>query len=105
MPDFARVAAVQMVSTPDVEQNFAAARRLIAQAAGQGATLVLLPEYWPVMGMHESDKVALAEQPETGPIQSFMSGAAREHGIWLIGGTLPMAAPEPDKVMNTVLVY
>jgi predicted amidohydrolase len=100
-----RVAAVQMVSTPQVEQNFSAARRLIGQAVDQGAQLVLLPEYWPIMGMRESDKLAHAEQPDAGPIQGFMSDVAREHRIWLIGGTLPMAAAEADKVLNTMMVY
>src|SRR4051812_10379786 len=105
MQDPVKIAAVQMVSTPLPEQNIATARRLIGQAAQQGAQLVLLPEYWPLMGMQESDKVAYAEQLDSGPIQAFMSGIAREHRIWLIGGTLPMIAPEPDKVLNTVLVY
>jgi deaminated glutathione amidase len=100
-----KVAAVQMVSTPIVEENMATARRLIADAAAQGAKLVLLPEYWPVMGMQETDKVALAERADAGPVQRFMAEAAREHGIWLIGGTLPLIAPEPGKVMNTTLVY
>jgi len=101
----ARVAAIQMVSTPSVEENIAAARRLIGQAAQQGAGLVLLPEYWPTMGMHERDKIALAEQDGVGTIQSFMSGIVREHGLWLIGGTLPMAAAQPDRVLNTTMVY
>jgi deaminated glutathione amidase len=100
-----KVAAVQMVSTPIVEENMATARRLIADAAAQGAKLVLLPEYWPVMGMLDTDKVELAERADAGPIQRFMADAAREHGIWLIGGTLPLIAPEPGKVMNTTLVY
>jgi predicted amidohydrolase len=100
-----KVAAVQMVSTPVVDENFASARRLIAEAAKQGARLVLLPEYWPIMGMKESDKIAHAEQLDAGPIQKFMADIAREHGIWLIGGTLPMVAPEADKVLNTMMVY
>lgn len=100
-----RIAAVQMVSTPQVEQNFESARRRIGEAAQQGAKLVLLPEYWPVMGMKESDKVQHAERLDDGPIQRFMSDIAREHGIWLIGGTLPMVAPEQDKVLNTTMVY
>ncbi|HEY8101698.1 MAG TPA: carbon-nitrogen hydrolase family protein [Burkholderiaceae bacterium] len=100
-----RIAAVQMVSTPDVEQNMASTQRLIAKAAQQGAQLVLLPEYWPIMGMHEADKVEHAEQLDRGPIQAFMSDSARAHKIWLIGGTLPMVAPEANKVLNTVMVY
>jgi nitrilase len=100
-----KVAAVQMVSTPVVAQNIAAARRLVADAVGQGAQLVLLPEYWPIMGMQDADKVAHAEGLGTGPIQECMAEMAREHGIWLIGGTLPMVAPEAGKVLNTVMVY
>lgn len=100
-----KVAAVQMVSTPVVEENFTTARRLIADAAGQGAQLVVLPEYWPIMGMHDSDKVKLAEAYDGGPIQQFMSEIARQYGIWLIGGTLPLVAQEPGKVMNATLVY
>lgn len=105
MDEKVRVAAVQMVSTPHVEENFAAARRMISQAAQRGAQLVLLPEYWPVMGMRESDKVVHAEQLDAGPIQRFMADVAREHRIWLIGGTLPMVSPEADKVLNTTMVY
>ncbi|MNR79974.1 2-oxoglutaramate amidase [compost metagenome] len=100
-----RVAAIQMVSTPSVEENIATAKRLIAEAAGQGAQLVLLPEYWAAMGMQETDKLGYAEQLDTGPIQTFMANAAREHQIWLIGGTLPMAATVADKVLNTMMVY
>jgi nitrilase len=103
--DIVKIAAVQMVSTPVVEENLAIARRLIGQAVAQGAQLVLLPEYWPVMGMNETDKVGHAEQFDAGPIQRFMAQIAREHRIWLIGGTLPMVAPEPGKVLNTTMVY
>ncbi len=100
-----KVAAVQMVSTPEPQENFATMRRLVAQAAGEGAQLVLLPEYWPIMGMHERDKVAHAEDPESpGPIQQWMAQQAKEHQLWLIGGTLPLASG-PDKVLNTTLVF
>lgn len=105
MTEPVKVAAVQMVSTPVVEENFAVARRLIADAAQQGAQLVLLPEYWPIMGMKESDKLAHAEEFDAGPIQAFMSEMAREHRLWLIGGTLPMVAPDAGKVLNTMMVY
>ena len=99
------VAAVQMISTPSVGENLATARRLVAQAAGDGATLVVLPEYWAIMGLHENDKLAHAEQPGSGIIQDGMAQMAREHGIWLIGGTLPLASLEAGKVLNTTLVY
>ena len=98
------VAAVQMISSPSVEDNLATARRLVAQAAG-GAQLVVLPEYWAIMGQQETDKLAHAEQPGSGPIQDGMAQMARQHGIWLIGGTLPLISGEEGKVLNTTLVY
>jgi nitrilase len=100
-----RIAAIQMISTPDVGENLATARRLVSRAAQDGASLVLLPEYWPIFGMHENDKLAVAEQPGAGPIQDAMASMARELGIWLIGGTMPLVADEPGKVLNTLLAY
>ncbi|HXA46339.1 MAG TPA: carbon-nitrogen hydrolase family protein [Burkholderiaceae bacterium] len=100
-----KIAAVQLISTPVPEENFAVVRRLVAQAAKDGAQLVLLPEYWPIMGMHEADKVAHAETLDSGPIQALMASMAQEHRIWLIGGTLPLIAPQAGKVLNTMLVY
>jgi predicted amidohydrolase len=99
------VAAVQMVSTPVVADNLASAARLIAAAAGRGASLVTLPEYWPIMGMADTDKVVQAERPGAGTIQDFLAAQAREHGIWLIGGTLPLISDDAGKVLNTTLVY
>ncbi len=99
------VAAVQMISSPNVAENIATARRLVRDAAAGGAQLVTLPEYWPIMGLSDTDKVAHAEQPGAGPIQDFMAEAAREHGIWLIGGTLPLVSHDAAKVMNTTLVF
>ncbi|WP_063548171.1 carbon-nitrogen hydrolase family protein [Burkholderia territorii] len=100
-----RVAALQMVSTPDVARNLAEAGRLIAEAAGEGAQLVLLPEYFCFMGHRDTDKLALAEPYRDGPIQRFLAEAAQRHGVWVIGGTLPLKAPEPDRVLNTTLVF
>lgn len=100
-----KVAAIQMVSTPQPETNLLSAQHNIAQAAQQGAELVLLPEYWSIMGMQDSDKVAHAEQFNDGLIQKFMADIAQKYQIWLIGGTLPIVAPESGKVFNTTLVF
>ncbi len=99
------VAAVQMVSGPDVDENLKAAAQLVAQAAAQGAQLVLLPEYFCIMGQSDHDKVAVREPDGDGPIQQFLADTAREHGIWLIGGTVPLECPDPHKVYNSALVY
>jgi len=100
-----KVAAIQMVSTPDLAQNSEVADRLVAEAAQKGAQLVLLPEYWPLMAVHERDKLAQAEAPGTGLIQEAMAGIASRHAIWLFGGTLPLASAEAGKVRNTLMVY
>ena len=104
-----RVAALQMVSTPERERNLHDAERLIAQASEQGAQLVLLPEYFCFMGHKDSDKLAVRETYGDGPIQRFLADSARRHGVWVIGGTLPLAvtAPAPDatRVLNSTLVF
>ncbi len=100
-----RVAAVQMVSTPRLADNLSSAARLIAEAVAQGAQLVSLPEYFPLMGLNERDKVMQRESDGEGPIQQFLATTAREQGIWLAGGSMPLVANVPDKVRNTSLVY
>jgi deaminated glutathione amidase len=100
-----KIAALQTVSTPDVDRNLEAAARLIAQAAAEGAQLVALPEYFCLMGQRDSDKLAHAETPGDGPIQSFLSRQARQHGLWLIGGTLPLRADAADRARNACCVF
>ncbi|MDR5832922.1 carbon-nitrogen hydrolase family protein [Caballeronia sp. LZ034LL] len=100
-----QVAALQMVSTPDRERNLAAAGQLIAEAVRRGAQLVLLPEYFCFMGFKDTDKLAIREQPGSGPIQQFLADSAREHRVWIIGGTLPLQSPEAERVLNTTLVF
>ncbi len=99
-----KVAAIQMASGPNIEGNLSEARRLVAKAAEQGAKLVVLPEFFAIMGMNEQDKVKVREQAGQGPIQQFMSETARKHKIWLMG-SLPLAANAPDKVRNSLLVF
>jgi nitrilase len=100
-----RVAAVQMVSKPEVAANLHDAEGLIGEAVSHGARLVALPEYFCLMGRRDSDKVAVRETDGQGPIQEFLAAQARQHGIWLIGGTVPMLAPQADRVLNTTLVF
>ena len=100
-----KVAAVQTVSTPKVEENLAVAGELIAQAAGQGAKLVALPEYFCIFGMRERDKVAAREKDGAGPVQDFLSASAKRHGVWLVGGSVPLESSDPGKVRNSCLVY
>ena len=100
-----KIAAIQMASGPSVAANLSEAERLIEVAANQGSKLVVLPEYFAIMGMKETDKVAVREQEGKGPIQNFLSKMAKEYGIWLIGGSVPMVSNFPNKVRNSCLVY
>jgi nitrilase len=104
-PDNARIAAVQMISTPRVDDNLRSAAHLVAEAVAQGAQLVALPEYFPIMGMNDGDKVKVREPDGRGPIQDFLAETAEKHGIWLIGGSIPLMAGNPDKVLNASVAY
>ncbi len=100
-----KIAAVQMVSEPEVQANLAAAGELIAQAAGEGARLVALPEYFCLLGRRDRDKVEVREEYGHGPIQDFLAAAAANNKVWLVGGSAPLACADPDKVRNTCLVF
>jgi len=100
-----KAAVVQMVSTPVVEENLAAAGKLVAQAAGEGAELVVLPEFFCIFGLRDGDKVAAREKDGAGPIQDFLAATAKRHGVWLVGGSVPLECGDPAKVRNSCLVY
>lgn len=100
-----RVAAVQMVSEPDVAANLAVAGELIARAAGEGARLVALPEYFCILGLRERDKVDVREEFGRGPIQDFLAATAANNKVWLVGGSAPLVCADPDKVRNSCLVF
>ena len=57
-----KVAAIQMASGPNVAGNLNEARRLIENAVQQGAKLIVLPEFFAIMGMSEADKYVVREQ-------------------------------------------
>lgn len=99
------MAAVQMASGPNVNANLLEAGRLITAAAEQGADLVVLPENFALMGMTEYDKVMQREEDGRGPIQDFLAEQAARHGIWLVGGTAPLAAHDADKIRAACLVF
>lgn len=103
--EFIKVAAIQMASGPYVSANLSEAERLIEIAVNQGAKLVVLPEYFAIMGLKETDKVLVREEEGKGPIQNFLSKIAKKHKIWLIGGSVPIVSNFPNKVRNCCLVY
>ena len=100
-----KVAGIQMASGPNVSSNLTEAERLIAIAVEQGAKLIVLPEYFCMMGAKDIEKVSVRETLGDGPIQRFLSKMAREFEVWIIGGTVPLTSNYPNKVRNSCLVY
>lgn len=99
------IAAIQTVSGPDVQANLEQIAGLVAEAAAAGARLVALPEYFPLISADEGAKVRIRERADGGPLQDFLADMARRHGVWLVGGTIPLESGAPEKVRNTTLVF
>ena len=99
------IASIQMVSTPNVIENLETASRLIRAAAHAGAQVAVLPEYFCLMGLKDTDKVNARERYQSGPIQERLSAIAKENNVYLIAGTIPLEANNPQKVLNTTLVF
>jgi nitrilase len=100
-----KMAAIQMASSTSVSSNLVEAKRLIEIAAKQGAKVVVLPEYFCIMGVKDFDKVTVREKPNEGPIQEFLAKTAKHFKIWIIAGSVPMISNFPNKVRNSCLVY
>jgi predicted amidohydrolase len=100
-----RVAAIQMISTDNVTENLNQAQQYVRQAADEGAQLIVLPEYFCIMGQTDQDKLAIAETLNNGPIQSFLSDLAQDLGVWIGGGTIPIKTSNPEKIFNTHIVF
>jgi len=105
-----KVATIQMVSGVSVAANLERAAALLAEAARSGAELALLPEYFCLLGQRDTDKLAVQEAFGDGPIQTFLSDTARELGLWIAGGTIPLGCDQSvpggaDHVFNSLLVF
>ncbi len=108
-----KIAALQMVSTTSVAENMVAAEALIERAAGEGAELAVLPEYFCLLGRSDRDKLGVAESLGDGPIQRMLAESAHRHRLWLVGGTLPITTVgtsagqggDSSRVMNSNLVF
>jgi nitrilase len=101
----AKIAAIQMASGPNVSSNLIEAARLIGMAKEAGAQLVVLPENFAIMGISDSDVVKVREEDGNGPIQQFLAEQAAKHRVWLVGGTVPLAAEADNKVRAACLLF
>lgn len=103
-----KIAAIQMNSGMDLSQNLALARTLLKEASDKGATLAVLPEMFPLLGSgcsFTSKKLLIKEKEGSGQIQRFLSEQARELGIWIIGGTIPLESNDQNKTYASCLVF
>lgn len=100
-----KVAAIQMVSVSNPEINIQTADRLLKLAKSQGAELAVLPEYWSIMGLRDTDKVAFAEQSGQGVLQTFLAQKAKDLQMTIIGGTIPLKSDDNHKIYNACLVF
>src|SRR5215207_8464312 len=94
-----RAAAIQMNSTEDRDRNLATADRLVRAAAADGATLVVLPEKWTVLGTQQH--LAAGAEPLDGPAISWARATARELGVDLVAGSISERAEGEEKLRNT----
>jgi len=102
-----RIAAIQMNSGADVAANLQLADRLLADAATDDCEMAVLPENFALMPVRGRDKADVAEAAGEGPIQTFLSQAAQRHGMWIVGGSMPLNSPEIDagRVYGACPVY
>ncbi len=100
-----RVAALQVVSSTDLDHNLARAEALLDEAARRGAAMAVLPEYFCIMEQQGTSKTRFAEAPGKGPVQQMLSAVAARHRMWVVGGSLPLQCPEPDRVYNSTLAF
>jgi nitrilase len=100
-----KIASIQMISTANLEENLNTASKLIGLAAQDGAKLIALPEYFCMMGLKDTDKVAIREGVGSGPIQERLASIAKENQVYLVAGTIPLQAKDSGKVLNTLLAF
>ncbi|MEI8236001.1 MAG: carbon-nitrogen hydrolase family protein [Methylococcaceae bacterium] len=100
-----KCAAIQMASSPNISANLLEAEKLIAEAVKSGAKLVALPENFALMGNNELDKVHAKESDGLGIIQNFLETTAKKYGVWIVGGTIPIAGTDEHKVRAACLIY
>ncbi len=98
-------ACIQLASGSNLDANLLETEKLVEHAARQGARLVVLPENFAFMGARCNDLLEVKEADGDGPIQQFLSQLARRLGIWLVGGTVPIATQREDKVRAACLVF
>jgi len=100
-----KIAAIQLSSTYNVDENLVTTEKLISEATDNDAQLIVLPEMFAIMGKNANDKVHIAEKYGHGMIQSFLSESARKNNVWIVGGTIPIQCDDKNKIRAACIVY
>lgn len=98
-----KLVAIQLTSGADWPANRAAIAAQLAALPPQRPCLVLLPENAACLG-RPADYAALAEPLGEGPVQAQLAQWAREFGIWLVMGAMPIQSDCPRPYTSS-LVY
>lgn len=104
-PKNVRIAALQMISGPNIADNLETAGRLVAEAVDEGAQMVALPEYFPIIGAADADRVRAREVYGNGPIQDWLAATAARHDVWIFAGSIPLTATTHYQMRNSSLVF
>jgi predicted amidohydrolase len=97
------VAAIQLKPASTVDENLTNAEALLIEAADAGVQLALLPENFAHYGQSDFLMVGRDESNATGPVRQFLADQASRHGIWLVGGTIPVAGLNPKPFARSFL--
>jgi len=100
-----RVAAIQMTSSHLVAENLAEADALLREAKEAGALVACLPENFSFIGLKDADKLQVAEADGNGVVQAFLSNAARQLNMWILGGTIVIRTDDSNRVANASLLF
>ncbi len=100
-----KVAALQMISNDDCDANLACAARLIERACEQGARLLALPENFAMFAPQNQRAIGQLEAGSGGRLRQFLAGMAKSHGVWIVGGTIPICDnPQDERPYSASLV-
>ncbi len=99
------ISAIQMASGPQIKANLMEACRLIREAAGKGAEMVVLPECFALMAMADADIIEQAETYGSGMIQDALRDCAIENTVWIVAGSIALKSENSEKVFNASLIF
>jgi nitrilase len=101
-----RIAAIQMVSTGQLDENLLAAEKSLIDAHNQGAGLALLPENFALMSAGgRTDVLATFSEEGQKKVHDFLSSQAHSLAMWIVAGSVPHCFPGEEKVRARCCVY